>query len=200
MSQRPQRFVLVGRDGVRAELADFGATLVALHLPDRAGHLADVVLGFDDLASYGAVDNPWFGAAVGRVANRITDGRFTLDGSTYQLPCNDGRHHLHGGVRGLSRRAWRVSTQTPHAVGFMTASADGDEGYPGTIEVGVTYTLDGEALTLEYVATTDRPTPINLSNHTYWNLAGHAAGPVLDHELWVDAEAFTPTDATVRAR
>lgn len=195
MSAPPRRLTIEGEGGLRAVLTDCGAALVELHLPDREGRLADVVLGFDDLAAYAAADNPWFGATVGRVANRIAHGRLALGGVEYRLPLNDGLHHLHGGPDGLSHLRWSLGAHSRSTVRFETTSADGHGGYPGTVDIEAGYAFeDPGVLTITYAATTDRPTPLNLTNHTYWNLAGHGAGDVLAHELWIDAEAWTPTD------
>lgn len=193
-----RRFTLENAAGLRAELTDYGATLVSLLAPDRHGRLGDVVLGFDSAEEYAG--HPFFlGATVGRFANRIAGGRFTLDGVTHQLGLNDGPPHargqLHGGAGGFHTRIWQVE-EVPGAPGravrFRRRSPDGEEGYPGNLEVAVTYTLapDANDLRLDYEATTDRPTPINLTHHSYFNLQG--AGDVLGHRLRIDADRFTP--------
>lgn len=188
--------------GMRAKLTDYGATLVELWIPDRRGQLADVVLGFDDVRGYESDDNQYFGCTTGRVCNRIAKGKFTLDGVSYQLATNNGPNHLHGGgPRALSKVLWRAErTTNPEgdAIVFSYTSPDGEEGYPGKLDVRVVYTLShGGELRVEYEATCDRPTPVNLTNHAYWNLAGHGSETVLDHELWIDADAITPTDDTL---
>jgi aldose 1-epimerase len=200
--QPARYFVLQNSHGLRAKLTDYGATLVEMWIPDRKGRLADVILGFDGVAGYESDDNQYFGCTTGRVANRIAKGRFTLDGETYQLAVNNGPNHLHGGgPRALSRVLWqaeRLEGGRGEAVRFSYRSPDGEEGYPGNLDIQVTYTLTPEnELVIEYQATTDAPTPVNLTNHAYWNLAGHGSETVLDHELWIDADHYTPTDATL---
>ncbi len=192
-------FVLRNDRGTEAHLTDFGATLVSLHVADRDGERADVVLGFDDVSGYESDANQYFGSTVGRVANRVARGRFTLDGRTYQLATNNDPNHLHGGDRGYSHRMWRAE---PHpdlaSVTFQLTSEDGDEGYPGRVEATVTYTLtDADELIVEYRATADQPTPVNLTHHSYFNLAGAGSASVLDHELQVFADLYTPADGTL---
>ena len=185
-------FTLTNAHGLVAKLTDYGATLTELHVPDRSGRLADVVLGFDHLRQY-LGDHHYFGSTVGRVANRIGYGRFTLDGQVVQLARNHGEHHLHGGPVGFDKALWQ-SEVLHGAVRFTHVSPDGDQGYPGRLEVAVTVTLtDDDALVFEYEATTDHPTPVNLTNHAWFNLAG--AGDVLGHVLWLAATSYTPTDA-----
>ena len=185
--------------GVSARILSYGATLQSLIAPDRAGRGADVVLGYDDLASY--VDHPnYFGVTVGRYANRIGGGRFDLDGKSYRLPQNDGANSLHGGGHGFDTAAWRVVSVHggPAAQAVLgLQSPDGDAGYPGTLDVTVTYALDDDgALTIAYAASTDKPTVVNITNHAIFNLAGEgAAGGVLAHRLTVPATAITPVDA-----
>jgi aldose 1-epimerase len=200
------------RDGVDVELytiragrlemraITYGGVIVSLRAPDRRGRLDDIVLGHDTLEGY-LERSPYFGAIVGRVANRIAHGHFTLDGVTYRLAANEGAHHLHGGRRGFDKVHW---TATPFAaaseagVRFSHTSPDGDEGYPGTLGVSVTYALtDRDELRVEYDASTDRPTVVNLSQHTYFNLSGPLDEQVLDHLLAIDAEHYTPIDATL---
>lgn len=185
--------------GVRAKVMDYGATLTELHVPDRNGIFADVVLGFDRLEDY-LRGHPFFGSTTGRVANRIAKGQFTLNGRTYTLAVNNGPNHLHGGINGLDKRVWTATLHSDNqsaAVEFFYRSPDGEEGYPGNLEVRVRYTLteDGE-LRIDYAATTDRATPVNLTNHSYFNLKGEGMGDILDHCLEVNADHFTPTDPT----
>jgi aldose 1-epimerase len=183
--------------GVTARIMTHGAILTELHVPDRHGASADVVLGFDRLDGYLA-EHPYFGATVGRVANRIAHGRFTLDGVEYRLACNNGRHHLHGGVRGFDRRIWSASssvTADGPSVTFRYTSPDGEEGYPGTLEATTVYTLRAGALRIAFTAKTDRATPVSLTNHSYVNLAGAGSGDILGHELRLSASRYTPTDA-----
>jgi aldose 1-epimerase len=183
-----------------AKIINYGAILTELHVPDRGGKTADVVLGFDDLAGYLA-DHPYFGATIGRVANRIAGGKFALGGKQYTLAVNNGPNALHGGKKGFDKVVWKAGeVRVPEgvAVAFAYVSKDGEEGYPGNLSVQVGYTLtETDALKIDYHATTDRPTPVNLTNHSYFNLAGAAAGTILDHELWVAADRYTPTDTTL---
>jgi aldose 1-epimerase len=186
-------FTLTNQHGLRARVLTWGATLVEMSVPDRAGKLADVTLGFDDLERY-TKPHPFFGSIAGRYANRIGNARFELDGHTYTLAKNNGEHHLHGGTRGFDKRIWKAEPQGDDAVRLTYTSPDGEEGYPGTLQVAVTYKLSTkDALSISYEATTDKPTVLNLTNHTYWNLAG--SGDVLKHELRLNARQFTEVDA-----
>jgi aldose 1-epimerase len=181
-------FTLTNARGLVAKLTDYGATLTALHVPDREGRLADVVLGFDTVEPY-LGGHPYFGSTVGRVANRIAWGRFTLDGREVLLARNDGEHHLHGGPVGFDRALWQAEV-LEGGVRFRHRSPDGDQGYPGNLDATVTMTLtDDDLLVFDYEARTDRPTPVNLTNHAYFNLA--AGGDVLGHLLWLAADAYT---------
>jgi len=195
-----KRFLLVAPSGVSALVSSWGAGLVALHGPDRDGRFADVVLGFDTAAEYAAGAGLYFGCTVGRVSNRIKGARFELDGRTVQLAANDGRNHLHGGpAHAFDRVPWAATTERTAAgdrVTFARVSPDGEEGYPGRLEVRVSYTLtSADELWLEVEARTDTPTPVSITNHTYWNLAGAGSATVVDHELQVFADRYTPTDA-----
>jgi aldose 1-epimerase len=190
-------FVLANTNGLTASITDYGATLVDLQAPDRDGRFADVTAGFDNVTGYQGRENPYFGATIGRVANRIADASFTLAGKTYLLAANNGPHHLHGGAsRSLDKVLWEVVRKgADPAIGFTYRSPDGEEGYPGNLEVAVAYTLtEANELRLDYWAAADRATPVNLTNHAYWNLAGHDAGSILDHELTLWAHRYTPTD------
>lgn len=185
--------------GITARILTYGATLQSLLAPDCSGRVADVVLGSDDLAAYVARPN-FFGVTVGRYANRIAGGRFSLDGATFQLPTNDGRNSLHGGGRGFDQVVWRVVSldSTPHPrVVLSHSSPDGDSGYPGRLEVTVSYVLDAQgALAITFDATTDRPTIVNMTNHAIFNLAGEGApGGALDQLLTIPARAYTPVSA-----
>jgi len=185
--------------GMVAKWIERGATLTELHVPDRDGNLVDVVLGFDDLAGYESGSNQHFGCATGRYANRIRDARFTLDGVDYQLARNHGAHHLHGGGdRSIDRIVWQAEPfeeSSERGVRFKYTSPDGEESYPGNLAMEITYTLtDDNALRIEYLATTDKPTPVNLTNHTYFNLSGHGAGSILEHEVRIDADNYTVAD------
>jgi aldose 1-epimerase len=193
-------FQVTGPSGLRARFVSRGATLAELWTPDRDGQWADVVLGFDGEAGYASSDNQHFGCTTGRVANRIAHGKFTLDGKEYQLAINNGENHLHGGTtHDLSRVDWHGEPfDEPAGAGvrFHYLSPDGEEGYPGNLDVTVTYTLTpGNAVKIEYLATTDQATPVNLTNHSYFNLSGHGTPSVLDHEVWIGADRYTPTDA-----
>ncbi|HIT31720.1 MAG TPA: galactose mutarotase [Candidatus Enterenecus stercoripullorum] len=186
---------LLGLDNgvLRCEILTFGATLRVLEAPDRAGNRVDVVLGYDDLESYLRRDG-YLGAAVGRCANRIANGRFTLNGKEYVLAVNNGPNHLHGGRVGFSHRAWQVEELEGDRAVLTLFSPDGEEGYPGNLNVRATYRLDGPALELKYEARSDQDTPCNLTNHSYFNLAGQGSGPVLDQEIQIFAQSYTPTD------
>lgn len=185
--------------GLSAKWITRGATLAELRVPDREGKLADVVLGFDGEAGYHSTDNLYFGCTTGRYAGRIRGGRFELDGTEHQLATNLGSNHLHGGAESsLDKVQW---TGTPldddTGVRFVYTSPDGEESYPGNLHIVVTYLLtDNNGLRIEYTASTDRPTIINLTNHSHFNLAGHGAGSILDHELWLDADRYTVADET----
>ena len=186
-------FTLTNNHGLKAKVTTWGAGLVAMLVPDRKGVLADVTLGFDKLDSYLA-GHPHFGVTTGRFANRIAKGKFTLDGTTHTLATNNGQNHLHGGLKGFDKRNWKATAEG-NAVRFTHTSADGEEGYPGTLQVAVTYTLtDADELRLDYEATTDKPTVLNLTNHAYWNLAGAGAGDILCHELTLHASRYLPVD------
>jgi aldose 1-epimerase len=191
-------FTLVGRSGLVARIAELGATIIELQVPDREGRRADVVLGFDRLASYSEPGH-YFGSVVGRVANRIAAGRFALDGREHALSINHGRHHLHGGTGGVSRAIWRGEAKgwsAEPAVELRYRSPDGEDGYPGAVDACVVYTLTAAGeLRIDFSAMTDRPTIVNLSQHSYWNLAGHDSGDVLDHRLEIGAARYTPADA-----
>lgn len=193
-------YTLTNAHGLRARVATWGATLISLETPDRDGHLADIVLGFDSLEGYLA-GSPYFGSTVGRYANRIAKGKFTLDGVEYALATNNPPNHLHGGVKGFDKRVWTaeiLNLPGAAAVKFSYVSADGEEGYPGTLRCSVTYALtDANELALAYEATTDKPTVVNLTHHSYFNLAGQGNGDVLGHVLTLHAARYTPPDATL---
>lgn len=192
------RFVVGDPDGLHAAVTDHGATLVALYAPDRDGQLADVVLGFNDVCGYAAPSNPYLGATVGRVANRIANARFDLGGRRFDLAANEGSNHLHGGgPRAFSQVVWQLADLTDGEVVLRHVSPDGDEGYPGRVEVTATYGVTHDALTITYRATTDAPTPLDLTNHAYLNLRGHDAGDVLDHDLTVGADHVVEVDAVL---
>jgi aldose 1-epimerase len=193
-------FTIANGRGVEVRAIEFGAIIVSLRVPDRAGRSADVVLGYDTLAAYIANNSPYLGGVVGRYANRIAKGRFTLDGQEYKLATNNPPNHLHGGVKGFDKVAWsgeQVEGADGPGVAFTYTSRDGEEGYPGTLTARVTYTLnDRNELTVDYHATSDKPTHVNLSQHSYFNLSG-GQRKILDHELTIDADRFTPVDETL---
>jgi aldose 1-epimerase len=178
----------------------YGAIIVSLKAKDRTGKLDDIVLGYDDLAGY-VKQNPYFGCVVGRYGNRIAKGQFAIDGKTYTLAKNNGPNHLHGGVKGFDKVVWKGEPfRKGDAVGvvFTHRSPDGDEGYPGNLDARVTYTLtDKDELRVDYLATSDKPTHVNLTQHTYFNLAGPGTRDVLGHELKIDADRYTPVDSTL---
>jgi aldose 1-epimerase len=192
-------FTLSNARGVEVRLIDYGAIITSIRTPDKAGKSADIVLGFDSLAGY-VTNGPYFGALVGRYANRIAKGKFTLDGTTYKLAVNNGPNALHGGLKGFDKVLWKASPSADSSgvhVKLEYTSADGEEGYPGTVKASVTYSLtDSSQLIADYEATSDKPTPINLSQHSYFNLAGEGSGDVLGHVLTLDADRFTPIDST----
>ena len=195
-------YTLKNKNGVLAKVMTRGATLIELQTPDRGKKFANIVLGFDDLAGYESDRNQYFGCTVGRVCNRIAKGTFKLGGKEYKVAVNNGPNHLHGGTkRSFDKVVWKASVaNSPNdaIVRFSYTSPDGEEGYPGTVKVTATYTLtDSNELRLEYEATTDKATPVNLTNHTYFNLGGAGSPSVLDHELTVAANSYTPTDDTL---
>ncbi len=191
-------FTLMNAHGLEARVTNYGGILVSLRVPDRRGHMDDVVLGYDSLEGY-LRDTAYFGAIIGRSANRIARARFTLDGTTYRLTANDEPHHLHGGLGGFSRAVWRAEPDTAGpapSVALEYTSADGDDGYPGTVAARVVYTLtDANAIVVDYFATTDRPTPVNLTHHSYFNLSG--APDILDHQAQILADRMTPVDESL---
>lgn len=186
---------------VTVKLITRGATITEVHAPDRNGTLADVVFGFDDLAGYESDKNQHFGPTTGRVCNRIAKGQFTLNGKTYQLAINNGPNHLHGGVkRSLDKVVWKATRGTPDGSSliFTYTSPDGEEGYPGNVKFTTVYSLDDTGkLRIHWEATTDQATPVNVTNHTYFNLAGAGAPTILDHELTLGADRYTPVDDTL---
>ena len=183
----------VANDTLQLEVLSFGARLTSLHAPDRHGNQADVVLGFSALEPY-VEDTAFLGSTVGRYANRIAHGRFSLDGKLYDLDRNDGANTLHGGSDGLWHRTWD-ERELVDGVEFSLQSRDGDQGFPGAVTVTARYRLDGNKVRLDYEATTDQTTVLNLTNHAYFNLAGEGSATILDHALQIEADAFTPIDA-----
>lgn len=189
---------LVAANGVSARILSYGATLQRLSGPDRTGRIADVMLGYDDAKAYAEHPN-FFGVTVGRYANRIGGGRFALDGKAYQLPLNDKVNSLHGGTKGFDKQPWRIVSVKDGSVTLALTSADGDQGYPGKLDVTVTYALgDDGALTITFGATTDTPTIVNMTNHGIFNLAGEGSPMgAMGHRLTIPAKAITPVDANL---
>jgi aldose 1-epimerase len=189
-------FTLRNSHGIEVKATSYGAIITSIVTPDRTGKRGDITLGFDTFEEY-LKNTPFFGALVGRYGNRIAKGHFTLDGKTYTLAVNNGANHLHGGLKGFDKVLWKgemVNGKT--AVAFSRRSPDGEEGYPGNLDVRVTYTLtEQDELVIDYHAVTDKATPINLTQHTYFNLAGE--GDILGHVLMIDADRFTPVDSTL---
>ncbi|HZZ58479.1 MAG TPA: aldose epimerase family protein [Opitutaceae bacterium] len=190
-----QQYALTNSHGVTVKVMTYGATITEVDTPDRNGQIGDIVLGFDNVQGY--KDNPkFFGATVGRVANRIAKGHFELDGHDYTLATNDGPNTLHGGLHGWNTYIWKAHRKGSSSVEMSRVSPDGEEGFPGTVHASVRFTLDdSNRLRIDYRATTDRDTPINLTNHSYWNLSGY--GSVLQDRLMVDASRYTPVDSTL---
>jgi aldose 1-epimerase len=190
-------FTLANAHGMEVRAVSYGGIILSLLVPDREGKLGDVALGYDDLAGYLA-ETPYFGAIIGRYGNRIGGASFALDGETYSLAANDGSNHLHGGWVGFDKVVWNTEPfENEEGVGvvFSRMSPAGEEGYPGNLSVEVTYTLtDRNELIFDYMATTDAATPVNLTQHTYFNLAGHGSGDVLGHQLLLNASRYTPVD------
>jgi aldose 1-epimerase len=196
VSGRPvDRYTLTNRNGVAVSAITYGGIITSIVTPDRRGRPGDVVLGFDTLDGYLA-GHPYFGALVGRYCNRIAHGHFTIDGREYRLAANNGPHHLHGGLEGFDKKIWSVTHAAGGRIELAYISADGEEGYPGILRVSVRYTLtDDNELRIDYRASTDKATHVNLTQHSYFNLAG--GGDVLGHELTIDAGHYTPVDATL---
>lgn len=196
--EKVEIFTLKNKSGMEARITNYGGIVVSLTAPDRNGVFADVVLGKDTFAEYEA-GHPFFGAIAGRYANRIGGASFEIDGKRYNVTPNSGKNHIHGGKAGFDKRVWKATKVTKgSAVGVQLryTSADGEEGYPGTLDCTVTYWLTNDnALEIDYTASTDKPTVVNLTNHSYFNLAGQGSGDVLGHEMQIFADQFTPTDA-----
>jgi aldose 1-epimerase len=194
-------YSLSNKKGMEVSITDFGATVVTLRVPDRARKAADVVLGFDTLEGY-ENGKSYFGATVGRYANRIGGGKFSLDGKTYTLPKNNGNNTLHGGIVGFNKKVWKareIDAKDGESLELSYVSADGEEGFPGNLSVKVVFTLpaDRNELKIDYSGSTDKDTVLNLSNHSYFNLAGEGNGDILDHVVTLHAKQFTPVDSTL---
>lgn len=199
--QTANLYTLTNANGMEAKITNFGGVVVSLMVPDRNDSLADVVLGFDTLEPY-FEDSPYFGALVGRYGNRIAKGKFTLNGEEYTLAQNNMGNHLHGGLRGFDKVLWQAETVSgdSSSVGLKLhyKSPDGEEGYPGTLDVSVTYTLTNDnELRIDYRATTDAPTVVNLTNHSYFNLTGKGGSSILNHEVMIKADRFVPVNSVL---
>ncbi|WP_372807528.1 aldose epimerase family protein [Pontiella sp.] len=192
--QAVDAFIFENANGMKAKVINYGATIVSIETPDRAGQPADLVCGFDDMVGYQSEANPYFGACCGRYANRIAKGKFTLDGVEYSLAINNGPNGLHGGTVGFDKKVWDAA-MVGDSVKMTLISPDGEEGYPGTLKVELTYSLNDEGeLRLDYSATTDQKTILNLTNHSYFNLAGAASGSVHDQIICINADRYTEVD------
>ena len=193
-------FTLINKSGAKVKILTLGGIVAEVVVPDKAGKWADVVCGFDDLKGY-LESSPYFGCITGRVCNRIGAGQFKLGDKEYQVPTNNGKNSLHGGTVGFDKMLWRPTAALGPKGPTLTltyTSADGEQGYPGELKCAVTYTwTDANELVIDYKATTSKPTVVNLTNHSYFNLAGHASGTILDHQLKLLADKYTPTDDTL---
>lgn len=190
-------YTIANKKGMSADIINYGAIVVALRVPDRVGRLEDVIFGFDDLAGY-VQDNSFQGAIVGRYGNRIAEGRFTLEGKTYQLGINNPPNHLHGGAQGFFKRVWQCEKVTNNSLRLKYISRDGEEGYPGQVTLSVTYTVtENNEFKIEYVGTAEQITILNPTSHCYFNLTGRPDSTILQHELLINADNFTPVDANL---
>ncbi len=189
-------YTLTNSQGLEVKIMNYGGVITSVKAPDKNGDFENIVLGFDSLKPYIEEEVPYFGALIGRFGNRIAGSQFAIDGETYQLEANDGTNHLHGGFEGFDKKVWAATPfQTASTVGLklFMESADGDQGYPGNLKVNVTYTLTNDnELVVDFRATTDKATPVNLTQHSYFNLAGD--GTIVDHLMMIDADKFTPVD------
>lgn len=194
-----QKFEMTNESGISVVVTNYGARVVSIKVPDRRGEFADVALGHDSVEGYiNAADRPYFGAVVGRFGNRIAGGRFTLDGKEYRLATNNRPNHLHGGNIGFDKVVWDGRVDDRGGVTMRYRAKDGEEGYPGNLDVTVRYSLDEDgSLAIEYKASTDKKTYVNLTNHTYFNLKGEGEGTILDHQLMLVADHYTPVDASL---
>lgn len=189
-------FTLRNKSGMAVEISNYGATLVSIHVPDQKGQDGNVLLGYDDIKGY-YNGKSYFGCIVGRYANRIAKGAFELDGKQYQLPQNDGLNSLHGGVNSIDKQVWDARIMND-AIRLTTVMKDGENGYPGNVKLTVVYSLRSDnSLVIDYSATTDKTTVLNISNHAYFNLSGDPSKTILDHEIKINADAFTPVDSTL---
>lgn len=190
-----KEYTLKNRNGMEVKITNYGATITSIKVPDRTGSFADVALGYTSAEGYiNAVDRPYFGAVVGRYGNRIAKGKFTLDGKEYTLATNNDENHLHGGNMGFDKVVWNAETMD-NSVKLTYLAKNGEEGYPGNLKITVVYTLTADnEIVMDYTATTDKATPVNLTNHTYFNLAGEGNGTINGHQLQINAAKFTPVD------
>lgn len=197
---QPEQYTLSNAKGLKMTVTNFGCRIVSLWVPDKNGKSADIVLGYDSLTQY-LNGNPYFGSTIGRFGNRIAKGKFRIGDHEFQLATNNGANALHGGPRGFHNQYWKAEpfkNKGADAVAFRYKSVDGEEGYPGNLDVKLTYTLnDQNELVIDYEATCDQPTIVNLTHHSYFNLAGAGAGDILNHRLVINADAFTPVDSTL---
>lgn len=192
-----QLYTLTNKNGASVSITNYGGRVVSILVPDKDNKMVDVSLGYDSVKSYRKEGEPFFGALIGRYGNRIGKGKFTLEGKEYQLQLNNGQNTLHGGTDGFFSKVWEAK-QDGQKLELSYISADGEAGYPGTLNVKVVYTLtDDNALNIDYSATTDKTTVVNLTNHTYFNLSGEGSATILDHELTIAADAYTPVDSTL---
>jgi aldose 1-epimerase len=198
--KKVELYTLTNTNDLTAKITNYGGIITSLQTPDRNGKFADIVLGYDTLAEY-IKDSPYFGALIGRYGNRIAKGKFTLNGIEYTLATNNGPNHLHGGIKGFDKVVWDakpMKTKDGVALELTYLSKDGEEGYPGNLDCKVTYTLNNkDELRIYYEATTDKPTIINLTNHSYFNLAGYNSGDILGQVLMLNADSYTPVDDTL---
>ena len=192
-------FTLTNKNGEEVKITNYGGTVISWVMADKKGNRSSIVLGFDNLKGYQAPP-PYFGATIGRYGNRIANGKFSLDGKVYILATNNGKNHLHGGIKGFDKVVWDVAplADVTPSLTLTYLSKDGEEGYPGNLKVSVKFTLtDSNALKIEYDAETDKSTPINLTNHSYFNLTGDVTNTIADHLLMIDADKYTPVDSTL---
>jgi len=189
-------YTLTNGNGMQLSIINYGGTITKLTAPDKNGKMGDVVLGYDSLSGYTQKGNPFFGALIGRYGNRIGNAQFTLDGKTYNLDKNDGQNSLHGGAKGYDKVVWTAEKQGDNALKLTYHSKDGEEGYPGNLDVTVVYTLEADnAVKIDYSATTNKATPVNLTNHAYYNLSAGADSTILNEEIQINADKYTPVDA-----
>ena len=196
-NKKTDLFVVTNKNGCELTVTNYGAKIVSLMVPDKNGALVDVVTGHDSIDDYLTSSEPYFGAVCGRVANRIANGKFELDGKTYSLAINNGPNSLHGGIKGFNAVVWDVKEVLANSIQLHYLSVDGEEGYPGNLAVTVTYTITNEnAVIIDYKATTDKPTILNLTNHSYFNLSGAGDASINNHILTINADSYLPTDET----